>query len=121
MGSDRSIAPETFEDRLARFLLVAFARGVDVEGTWKLAGDDPVISELRGSITRTGEGPTLAEPQADDPVFADQFETFLLEEFAEGVDVEGTWAVRFSRPEIPAWDVDITFSHGQSGADAARR
>lgn len=107
--SDRPIRPETFEGRLERFLLVAFARGVDVEGTWELATGDPVIAPLSVTVARADVGPTLTQATGDDPTFADALEHFLLTEFADGVDIEGSWAVRFARQPIPAWDVDVAF------------
>lgn len=99
---------ETFEERLATFVLTAFAAGVDVEGVWHVAGSDPVVPGLRVTITRSNAGPTLPRTP-DDPAFADALHDLLLGEFAAGTDIDGRWAIRFSRSELPAWDVEIEF------------
>lgn len=117
VSADPPVRPETFEGRLARLLLVAFARGVDVEGTWDLATDDPIIAPLSVTIARADVGPTLTEPTADEPGFADALEHFLLTEFADGVDVEGSWSLRFARQQIPAWDVEVAFDETAQRSD----
>lgn len=117
VSSDPPIRPDTFDGRLARLLLVAFARGVDVEGSWTLATDDRVISPLSVTIARADVGPSLAEPTSDEPAFADALEHFLLAEFADGVDIEGSWSLRFARQQIPAWDVEVEFSEMSPRSD----
>ncbi len=101
--------PDTFKERLSTFLLTAFATGVDVKGTWDVADSDPTFPGFEVTITRSDAGPTLPQ-MTDDPTFEDALEDLLLREFAAGTDVEGHWAVRFSRPELPAWDVEIEYT-----------
>ena len=110
MIADDPRTHDDFADRLGSFLLEAFASGVDVEGTWTMASDDPVLSTIRVTITRVDTGPTLSPHRTDASGFADAFEAFLLGEFANGADVEGSWTIHFARSTIPTWDVDIDFS-----------
>lgn len=103
--------PDTFEARLAKFVLYAFARGVGVEGTRHLTGAASPIPDLTVTVMRVDRDPTV-DPSStpDDPEFPARLQRFLLEEFAEGTEIVGSWSIRFPRPGLPAWDVEIEMS-----------
>ncbi len=112
-----------FEERLGRFLLYAFADGTDVTGEWHLPYDDPVTPDLTVRIAQV-DPPRLGEfpPRRldDEGGFGRELRRFLLEEYGEESDIEGTWNVRFAADAVPGWDVtvlvesvDVTFENGR--------
>lgn len=107
-------ASDGFQRELGQFLLVAFAAGDDVEGEWHLMDTDPLVPGVYVTVTRVDAGPpfpvsakevtiTPGEPGS----FKTRLQSFLLERFADGEAIEGTWAVRTARDPLPEWEVDI--------------
>lgn len=101
-----------FVDRLGELLLLSFASGQSVEGDWYLVNGHRMIPDLAVSIARV-DGSVCRPPDegratvTDTRPFDAKLEGFLLTEFADGESIEGTWELRYPRPELPAWDVDV--------------
>lgn len=111
--ADRPRGPAgQFVDRLGELVLLSFAAGQDVEGTWALVNDDRMVPDLYVSIDQLGDGrdAPLREPAltgTDVRDFESKLQSFLLREFSEGETVAGTWELRFARAELPAWRVAV--------------
>lgn len=125
MDSSDKAASERFEQEIGRFLLVAFAAGEDVEGEWHLMDTDPMVPDVNVTVTRVDSGPAV--PKSSEGVtFAPsepadlktRLQAFVLERFADGEDIEGTWMVRFARGPLPDWEVSISTS---ADLDVVRR
>ncbi|WP_129117040.1 hypothetical protein [Halegenticoccus tardaugens] len=109
-----------FEARLRRFVLCAFADGVDVEGEWHLPYDDPVTPDLTVVITQVEPPRIGGQESVDDDGFGEELQRFLLREYGEETDIEGTWKLRFAADAVPGWDVtvrvqaiDVSFENGR--------
>lgn len=109
-----------FERHLGRFLLLAYASGDEVVGNWLLLDSDDMVPNLEVTIERVdaGGGATVDHAgatafPASRADFRERLQTFVLERFVEGDDVEGIWRVRFPRTSLPTWEVRIS-----SDADA---
>lgn len=114
-GSPDPVTDESFERRLWRFLLVAYASGEDVEGVRYLTDDDRFVPDFRVVVepaqprvdVRAAPEPARHGP-AGPSSFSERLRAFVLEQFARGVDVEGTWTLRFPRAHLPDWTVRIS-------------
>lgn len=102
----------SFVDRLGELVLLSYATGQAVEGSWTFVTGDRMIPDLYVAIDRIdgAGGPpaddaTVASP--DDRAFDAKLERFLLVEFASGKTVAGTWELRYARAELPVWTVDV--------------
>lgn len=114
MDSSDGPTDEPFEREFGRFLLVAYASGDDVEGEWHLMDTDRMVPDINVIVTRLDSGPPV-------PAFGDgatftpsgpadfkrRLQAFVLEQFADGADIEGTWNIRFARGSLPDWEVSI--------------
>lgn len=110
-------ADDPFEQQLWRFILITYAAGHTVEGEWHLMDTDPMVPDLVVAIERLES--ELVVPDSQDRAgvlvgasagFKERLQTFLLTRFSEGVDVEGTWTLRYRRHGIPDWEVTIASS-----------
>lgn len=116
-GDSAGTAPGGFEREVGEFLLVAFAAGEDVEGEWRLMDTDPMVPDVSVTVTRIDCGPSVPAADEDatfapgDPEdFKTRLQSFVLERFADGEDIEGSWVVRFAREPLPDWEVTIVTS-----------
>lgn len=107
---------DSFSDRLSTFLLVAYANGTDVEGEWSLPDEDPITPDITATVTRRRETTTASNGASsvwkrnDSPQFATELRTFLLREYGDGTDIDGTWSIAFARESVPSWTVEIVLS-----------
>jgi hypothetical protein len=111
---------EGFVDRLGHLLLVAFAAGKPIEGEYDLAVEAELIPEVRVSILREQPGDENPSESATVELDVDGFETaletFLLAEYARGIEIDGVWTVRYARSSLPEWSVDVEVSEPAAGA-----
>lgn len=110
---------ESFSDRLSAFLLVAYANDTDIEGRWSLPDEDPITPDITATITQREETATASDDddsassvckRNDSPQFATELRTFLLREYGDGTDIDGTWSIAFARESVPSWTVEIVLS-----------
>lgn len=118
---------EAFERRLWRFILVAYASGENVAGVWYLTGTDRYLPDFRVAIERAGaglDGPTTPGRTPFQPggtsAFSRRLRAFVLEQFARGSDVVGTWTLRYQRVHLPDWDVRISMHADGETVEGAR-
>jgi len=105
---------EGFVDRLGHLLLVVFAAGDPIEGEYDLATEAELIPAIRVSILREEPGEEHASEPPTVELGVDGFETaletFLLAEYARGIEIDGVWTVRYARSSLPEWSVDVEVS-----------
>lgn len=106
---------ETFRRDLGRLLLLAYASGEDVEGEWHLMDTDRMVPDVTVAVTRLDSGPSVpafGEAATFAPAGPSGFKTrlqrFVLERFADGTDIEGTWEISFARESVPTWEVTVS-------------
>lgn len=112
---------DSFVARLGHLLLVAFAAGQSVNGEYDLSTETVMIPRIRVSILREGPGgdsrPDESTVELDHEDFGTALETFLLSEYARGVRMEGVWTVRYARPSLPEWSVDVEVADPATGGE----
>ena len=113
----------SFVDRLGELVLLAFATGDSVEGSWYLISGHLMVPDVSVTITRIddslGTQPVERTVSSTDPrPFEAKLETFVLSEYAAGEPLAGTWELRYGRQELPAWEVTIEFGDAEAEGDA---
>lgn len=108
---------EEFEDRLWQFLLESFARGDRVAQTWYLVHTEELIPDVVVDIERVdGDGDSDPRQTGVERDFKTGLQDFLLDAFVNG-DITGQWEVRYTREELPAWNVEITTESDETRHD----
>lgn len=103
---------DTFLDRLGELVLLSFATGQTVEGSWFFVNSHRMVPDMTVAIVRTDDGRNTLSGDGtvsgtDPREFDRKLESFLLAEFALGERIVGTWELRYDREELPSWDVSI--------------
>lgn len=111
-GSNRG--SDAFLDRLGELVLLSFATGQSVEGSWLFVNGHRMVPDVTVEIVRTDGGRSTLSGDGtvsgtDRRAFDRKLESFLLAEFALGERIVGTWELRYDRAALPAWDVSIEF------------
>lgn len=115
---------DAFVDRLGELVLMSFAIGQSVVGSWYFVHTDRMIPDVTVTITATGVGGSRAGggtlAGTDPRPFDVKLESFLLAEFAAGEQVAGSWELAYSRGGIPTWTVDVRFDDVGPGSGEDR-
>lgn len=106
---------DSFEWDLGRFLLLAYATGDPVEGSWVLLDPHQMVPDIEvvvDRVDRSSGAPAFDEHATTacrgSPDFKGRLHRFVLEQFSRGSDIDGEWRVRFARMDLPKWNVRIT-------------
>ena len=103
-----------FATSIKRFVLLSYAAGWDVEGTWAFVDTDANVPDFVVEITRTNGGTTTCHSDVAGETALTGVEDFktglydvLLGAYAAGHTVTGTWQLRYAPVALPEWELRI--------------